>query len=392
MASLSALGAQIGEAYSADGQRSREGSVLSPKQHYRLLSEAVTVALAERGINRPNLSVGIQEPKKIKPIYQIKEGKASLKAASILTCATLVGLASRVFGPSQAPRRLALSHTSYNLDKLAPRRLRSPTPRVTPLPPELSQTAKAGIAGALVVGIGAVGATAAYQHQGGKLRADILRTYNEIGDDGVNQLALLQSANEIMAKKEASYFNRIFEYYNPNPTSCLFLTKGIALDSQQDFVGAQAQYRKGLDYVTEPELRNILLFALARSLRLSDVDRNAILEQTVKIDVDSPIQELGLIEAQAAEVRSDEVFDEDDGIPYKFKCAITASVMVAPTFYQTADGRRFYFEGASIREWVTRSGTCPSTRAPLALDQLREDNRLAEAIQIWNQFKLKKDN
>ncbi len=346
-----------------DGQGGQKEVPLSPREYYRHLSETVKRALTERGIDRPTLSVNIPLPKKAKVLFQIHEETRSLKA--VIGGAPFIGAALRVFGFSPAP---------------VPRSPKMPSTSLSP-------TVKAGVVGALVAGAAAVTVTS-YQLQVRELRAEILQAYNNIGDDTVTQEMLLQSTHEIMAKKEASYFKKIFEYYNPNPISCLLLVKGVALDSQRDFAAAQQQYRTGLQHATEPELRNILLFAFARSLRLSGASQAAVLEQVNQINQDSPIRVLGIIEGRAAGEHGDEVFEEDQ-TPAEFMCPITEDIMVEPTFY-TANGHRFYYEGSAIRGWINEGGTCPETRAPLALDQLQTDERLVEAIRIWNQFKLKR--
>lgn len=385
MVPLQAVSDQFQGVYSSLNRQ--KDSVLSPKEHYQQLSEAVTTVLSGKGMTRSTLNIVTQTLNKAKPISQVKEGTTSLNAVvikGVAIGATFVGVTSYIFGSSSvsAPKRLrSVRSLRDDVESVS-----SAPSKKTPF--DLSPTAKAGIAGSLIAGVAAMATTVLYKRLGEELRTDILRAYNGIEDDAVNQTTLLQSTNEVITKKEASYFNRIFEYYNPNAISHLLLAKGIALDSGQKFLTAQQQYRAGLERTTDPELRNILFFALARSLRLSNVSHQFVEEQINQIAENSPIREIGLLEVQATGAYVDEVFDEN-GIPFKFKCPITLNVMVEPAFYVAADGRKFYFEHAAIVGWITRSGTCPETRAPLAQNQLVRDDRLVEVIRVWNQFKLK---
>ena len=60
---------------------------------------------------------------------------------------------------------------------------------------------------------------------------------------------------------------------------------------------------------------------------------------------------------------------EDDDFMKHFICPITGEVMTDPVV--TPNMHRF--ERKAIEEWVQKNGTCPITREPLRMDQLKPD-------------------
>jgi hypothetical protein len=346
----------------------QENSALSPRENYHQLSAAVTQALREAGMQRSALIGDTPPLQRAQPISQTPEGPAD-RVKSVAAGAAITTVAYRVFSPSP------------------PVVLRCSGPDRTTAS-GLIITTRASIAGALVAGLATAIATVSYQQLAKELREAIGMAYTSIGDDAITQSALLQSTNEIVTKKEGSHFNKIFEYYNPNEIGYLLLTKGIALDSQEEFLNAQQQYQMALPNVTIPELKSALHLAFARSLRLCGAALPAIEQQLHQIAENSPLAQIARIEIEAFEKGSDEVMDQDL-IPFKFKCPITTNVMMEPAFYEKAEGKKIYFERAAIVQWLVRSPTCPISRAPLALHQLRSDEALVRTIQNWSQTKLK---
>ena len=68
--------------------------------------------------------------------------------------------------------------------------------------------------------------------------------------------------------------------------------------------------------------------------------------------------------------------DQDEFIKH-FLCPITRELMNDPVV--TPSMHRF--ERKAIEDWIRRNGTCPITRDPLRLDQLRPDRDVKSAIE-----------
>ena len=67
----------------------------------------------------------------------------------------------------------------------------------------------------------------------------------------------------------------------------------------------------------------------------------------------------------------------DETIPQYCYCTITGKLMVDPVVTPNGDS----YERAAIEEWLTKKGTCPITRTPIAISSLISNRALKELIQ-----------
>lgn len=243
-----------------------------------------------------------------------------------------------------------------------------------------------GLLGIAMAGFISAYAVSSYRQLARELRAEIEQRFHDISDAEVNLQQFIDSVRALLTRKNGSWFNRIFDYYNPTPLGYLLLTEGIALDSTGNFLEAQQRYQRALENNIDPHLRNMLHYAYARSLRLSAGDQGTIFHQINAIGGGTHLSALGEIERRR--VSGEEGVMDDHHVPYTFLCPITQDLMINPTYYEI-EGHRHYFEGDAIQAWLVNHQTCPITRRPLTVAMLVHDAEHLQLIRTWNLIALK---
>ena len=67
----------------------------------------------------------------------------------------------------------------------------------------------------------------------------------------------------------------------------------------------------------------------------------------------------------------------DEGFPEEFQCLLSYEIMTDPVM--TLNGNTY--ERVAIEEWINRNGTCPMTREPLSISDLRPNRTLRDMIE-----------
>jgi hypothetical protein len=342
-------------------EKTLDWSSLSPAQKYYKSVERIKeeCSIEQFDISSLNLKRGKIETKEIKPPFKLEKDDISSAVIGVGLVGGVIILGSSTSHESPVSRGITPSKSNF----------------------------LALFSGALLVGagVGAVFAASSYRQLAEEIRTEIFQVFNQIGDEEISGDKLLECTQDVYNKKEASYFNGLFENCNPTPTCYLSLTKGIALDSTGSFQLAHNQYETCLSCTIENNLKDLIRYTYARSLRL-DGKKPAALIQLNQINQNSPIYLLSQLETQALD-NEKEVFDIDR-IPFKFKCPLTLEPMKCPVYYERAN-HRFQFEKEAIEECIDRRASCPLTQSPLSRNDLVNDEDLASLIHTWNQTRLK---